>query len=131
MGTAKVSRLHASTSHLPYQLAAMLPAQTVSIPCYQHVSAVPYHARAGESVPAEPDAIPILNVAPLVLQRLVVGHGVECGGYLGGAVGCGGTERRPQFEFAGQAWRCGGGRRVRFEGAKMDTCSTAWGPDRL
>jgi hypothetical protein len=33
-----------------------------------------YHARAGEGVPAETDAISVLNVAPLVLERLEVGH---------------------------------------------------------
>lgn len=115
MGTAQVSRLHASIARRSYQRAAMPPAQCISIPYRQHVSAISYHARAGERVPAEPDAIPILNFAPLILQRLVVGHGVERGGCLGVAVGCGGTKRRPQFEFAGQAWKCGGGRRVRVE----------------
>ena len=35
-----------------------------------------YHARAGEGVPTETDAILVLNVAPLILQSLVVGHDV-------------------------------------------------------
>lgn len=34
------------------------------------------HARAREDVPAEADAIAILNLAPLLLQGLVV-HGAE------------------------------------------------------
>jgi hypothetical protein len=34
----------------------------------------PYHARAGERVPAEADAIAVLDVAPLVLERFKVGH---------------------------------------------------------
>lgn len=33
-----------------------------------------YHARAGECVPTETDTIAILNIAPLLLERLVVGH---------------------------------------------------------
>lgn len=36
----------------------------------------PYHARAGKRVPAESDAIAILDIAPLVLESLVV-HGCE------------------------------------------------------
>lgn len=35
-------------------------------------------------------------------------------------MGCGGTKRRPQFEFAGQAWRRGEGRRARGERDKMN-----------
>jgi hypothetical protein len=34
-----------------------------------------YHARAGERVPTETDAIPVLDIAPLILERLKVGHG--------------------------------------------------------
>lgn len=33
-----------------------------------------YHARAGERVPTETDAIPVLDIAPLILERLKVGH---------------------------------------------------------
>ena len=31
-----------------------------------------YHARAGKGIPAESDAIPILDVAPLIFERLVL-----------------------------------------------------------
>jgi hypothetical protein len=37
-----------------------------------------YHARAGEGVPAKADAISVLNLAPLVLQCLKIGHLVLC-----------------------------------------------------
>lgn len=37
-------------------------------------SAVTYHARAGKRVPAEAEAISVLDLAPLVLERLKVGH---------------------------------------------------------
>ena len=33
-----------------------------------------YHARAGERVPTETDTISVLDIAPLVLERLEVGH---------------------------------------------------------
>ena len=36
-----------------------------------------YHARAREGVPAEPNAIPILDVAPLVFERLILHAVVE------------------------------------------------------
>jgi hypothetical protein len=34
----------------------------------------PYHARAGKRVPAEADTIAVLDITPLVLQCLKVGH---------------------------------------------------------
>lgn len=37
----------------------------------------PYHARAGERVPAEADAIPVLDIAPLIFEGLEVSHGEE------------------------------------------------------
>ena len=54
-----------------------------------------YHARAGEGVPTEADTLRLLDVAPLVLELFVVGHGVckllweKAGGDDGG--GGGGT----------------------------------------
>jgi hypothetical protein len=44
----------------------------------------------------------------------------DMGGVWEVRAGGGGTKRRPQFEFAGQAWRCGGGRRVLVEAQGMD-----------
>jgi hypothetical protein len=38
------------------------------------IDCLPYHARAGERVPAKTDAISVLDVTPLVLERLKVGH---------------------------------------------------------
>lgn len=77
---------------------------------------MPYHPRAGESVPAEADPISILNLAPLLLQRLVV-H-VEVWSVVGSFCGVRlvvGPRRRPQFESAEKCsvqrrvsrwWRC-------------------------
>jgi hypothetical protein len=60
-----------------------------------------YHPRAGKDVPAKADAIVLLNVTPLVLHCIKVGHGGSVGKDPGHA----------QVEFAGQVSRswCGGG----------------------
>lgn len=36
-----------------------------------------YHARAGENVPAEPDAISVFDLTPLVFERLIIHAEVE------------------------------------------------------
>jgi hypothetical protein len=61
-----------------------------------------YHARAGERVPAEADAIPVLDIAPLVLQCLKVGHLVLVSGVRSRAEGGWWDSRRPQVELAGR-----------------------------
>jgi hypothetical protein len=38
------------------------------------LAGVSYHARAGKRVPTEADAISVLDIAPLILQCLKVGH---------------------------------------------------------
>lgn len=38
----------------------------------------PYHARAGQRVPTEADAICVLNLAPLILESLEVCHVGRC-----------------------------------------------------
>ena len=68
----------------------------------------PYHARAGKRVPAEPDAIFVLNVAPLVLQRLVVGHGGWYWVCLGSACGRWWDQAAPTIRIRGagvEVWR--------------------------
>ena len=76
---------------------------------------VPHHPRAGQRVPAEADSILVLNLTPLVLERIVVHVGwwlwASCLAYevRGGTeaaptIGFGGGRRRP-----GGIWRCGEG----------------------
>lgn len=67
---------------------------------------VPYHARAGQRVPTEADAICVLNLTPLVLESLEVGHVGRClrgGGGGVWAMSRGGERGRPQFDGEGLA----------------------------
>lgn len=59
-----------------------------------------YHARAGEGIPAQADAIAVLNVAPLVLESLKVCHLVLCSGCSRGRVR--GGIWAPTVELAGR-----------------------------
>jgi hypothetical protein len=56
------------------RLVAKLPVNRISVLHPSRRRCLSYHARAGKRVPAETDAIPVFNVAPLVLERLKVGH---------------------------------------------------------
>ena len=66
----------------------------------------PYHARAGQGVPTEADAICVLDLAPLVLQCFEVRHVGWClrgdgGGGGVWAMSRGGERERPQFDSEG------------------------------
>lgn len=54
----------------------MPPARTVSrdiqFGVQEHIGSQTNHARAGKRIPAEPDAIAVFDIAPLVFQRFVV-----------------------------------------------------------
>ena len=56
------------------RLVGKLPVNHISALHPSRRRCLSYHARAGTRVPAETDAIPVVNVAPLVLERLKVGH---------------------------------------------------------
>lgn len=56
------------------RLGGKLPVDRISTLRPSRRRRLSYHARAGKRVPAETDAIPVFNVAPLVLERLEVGH---------------------------------------------------------
>ena len=70
----------------------MLPLLAVSVlllaiaPAGRCAAGGPYHARAGQRVPTEADAICVLNLAPLILESLEVCHVGRylCGGGGGG-----------------------------------------------
>jgi hypothetical protein len=55
---------------------------------------MPYHARARKRVPAETDTIPILDIAPLLLEGLVVCHVGLCCGLRSAGIKAG-PRRRP------------------------------------
>lgn len=54
----------------------MPPARTVScdkqLGMQEHIGSQTDHASAGKRIPAEPDAIAVFDIAPLVFQRVVV-----------------------------------------------------------
>lgn len=60
--------------------AAKLPSTQISMlhvddaPIERCTAGLPYHARAGQRVPTEANAICVLNLAPLVLESLEVCH---------------------------------------------------------
>jgi hypothetical protein len=89
----------ACRGHRWAQRGARLPVAHISISSISMRPEKPtHHARAGECVPAETDAITILDLAPLVLESFEVGHiwggcvierdngGTEGARYIGGAV---------------------------------------------
>ena len=101
------------------QQAARLPVLQVSMLCVdieRCTAGVPYHARAGQRVPTEANAICVLNLAPLVLERLEVCHSRSClrgGGGGVWAMSRGGERGRPQFDSEGLAVRKRGDGRFR------------------
>ena len=126
MGTTPVSAWYFALGYPSYQQVAMLPALSVSIPHCRYTIVKTYHARAGEGVPAEADAILVLNVAPLVLQGLVVGHGVWYGVCLGSACGLWWDQAAPTIRIRGagaegrrRSWGARRGTRDEYIGCRL------------